>query len=66
MIFPHVEYQTYKDTCRKSFEMRPLSDRKSCEQHLVAHFQWQFLRLLIEFLEEMECKNSIQILRNRH
>ncbi len=24
--------------------MRPLSDRKSCEQHLIAHFQWRFLR----------------------
>ncbi len=30
---------TLKDTCRKSYVMRPLSDRKSCEQLLMAHFQ---------------------------
>ena len=29
-----------KDTCQKSYVMRPLSDRKNCEQHLIAHFQW--------------------------
>ena len=39
-----------KDTCRKSYVMRPLSDRKNCEQHLIAHFQWRFLRFQIEFL----------------
>ena len=66
MIFPHVEYQTYKDTMK--YEMRPLSDRKSCEhvQNLVAHFQLRFLGLQIKFLQETECKNSIRILRNRH
>ena len=39
-----------KDTCRKSYVKRPLSDRKICEQHLIAHFQWRFLRFQIEFL----------------
>ncbi len=27
--------------------MRPLRDRKSCEEHLIAHFQWQFLKFRI-------------------
>ena len=30
-----------KDNCRKSHVMRPLSDRQSCEQHLIGHFQWR-------------------------
>ena len=31
--------------------MRPLSDQKCCEGHLIAHFQWRFLRFQIEFLQ---------------
>ena len=34
--------------------MRPLSDRKICEEHLMAHFQWRFLRFQIEFLQSVE------------
>ena len=30
-----------KDTCRKSYVMRPLGDQKSCEQHLVANFEFE-------------------------
>ncbi len=37
----------YKDTCRKSYVMGPHSDLKSCEQHLIAHFQWRFLKNLL-------------------
>ncbi len=28
--------------------MQPPSDRKSCEQHLIAHFWRQFFRMLFE------------------
>ncbi len=45
----------YKDTCRKSYAMRPLSDRKSCETHLIAHFQWGFLRFHFEFFHSFFC-----------
>ena len=37
--------------------MRPLSDRKSCEQHLIAHFQWGFLRFRIEFFHSVFALN---------
>ena len=35
--------------------MRPLSGRKSWEHHLIAHFQWRFLRFRIEFLHSVFC-----------
>ncbi len=44
-----------KDTCRKSYVMRPLSGRKSWEQHLIAHSQWWLLRFRIEFLHSVFC-----------
>ena len=46
-----IETNLLKDTCRKSYVMRPLSDRKNCEQHLIAHFQWRFLRLFEQSVE---------------
>lgn len=42
--------QNNKDTCLKSYVRRPLSDRKSCKQHLIAHLQCRFLRFRIDFL----------------
>ena len=35
--------------------MWPLSDRKICEQHLIAHSQWLFLRFQIELLHSVFC-----------
>ncbi len=55
-----------KDTCRKSYVMRPLSDRKICEQHLIAHFQWRFLRFQIEFLHSVFCNVIWTICWNKH
>ncbi len=45
------ECRQVKDTCRKSYVMRPLSGRKSWEQNLIARFQWRFLGFRIEFLQ---------------
>ena len=43
------KYRGTKDTCWKSYLlMRPLSDPKSCEQHLLAHSRWRFLSSQIE------------------